>query len=225
MNIEIHPIKLGASRCYVVRGDGVILVDCGCPNQSRRFAQAMAALQLNPRDIKLIVITHGHWDHIGSAKDIKEMTGAPIAMHKRETDWLEHSLKPRPPAVTFWGSVCRMATIMALPLIHFPAAHVDIVLDDDDLSLTDFGIPGKIVYTPGHTMGSVSVLLDTGDALVGDLAMNEFPLCLSPRLPIFAEDLEKAKESWRHLLAVGAKTAYPGHGKAFSTDIMRSQVM
>ncbi|WP_367172500.1 MBL fold metallo-hydrolase [Desulfobacula sp.] len=49
------------------------------------------------------MLTHGHWDHIGSVKDIKEMTGARIAMHKLEKDWLKKSLKPLPPAVTRWG--------------------------------------------------------------------------------------------------------------------------
>ena len=61
------------------------------------------------------------------------------------------------------------------------------------MSLAGYGIPGKIIYTPGHSMGSVSVLLDNGEAFVGDLAMNEFPLRLSPGLPIFAEDMEKRR--------------------------------
>ena len=113
---------------------------------------------------------------------------------------------------------------MFLPLVKFPPAHVDVVLGDDGLSLADYGITGRILYTPGHSMGSVSVLLETGDAFVGDLAMNEFPLRLSPGLPIFAEDMQKVKESWKKLLDEGARIIYPAHGKPFSAEIMRAAV-
>ena len=69
--------------------------------------------------------------------------------------------------------------------------------------------------------GSVSVLLDTGDAFVGCMAQNSLPFCLRPQLPIYAQDIEKVKESWRVLIAEGAKTIYPGHGKSFSIDAIK----
>jgi glyoxylase-like metal-dependent hydrolase (beta-lactamase superfamily II) len=108
-----------------------------------------------------------------------------------------------------------------MPLVHIPATQVDLVLSDEESSLVDYGIPGKIIYTPGHSMGSVSVLLETGDTFVGDLAMNKFPLRLNPGLPIFAEDWQKLQESWKLLLDAGARTIYPAHGKAFSADVIR----
>jgi hydroxyacylglutathione hydrolase len=224
MTITIHPIKLGFDHCYVVQGEGTILIDGGSPNEAQRFVKAMATLHINPKNIGLIVITHGHWDHIGSARDIQEITGAKITMHHREKEWLEKALKPLPPPVTTWGAVFKATMGVFLPLVRFPPAHVDVVLGDDGLSLADHGIPGRILYSPGHSMGSVSVLLDTGDAFVGDLATNEFPLRLSPGLPIFAEDMQKVKESWRKLLGEGAKTVYPAHGKPFSAEIMRRAV-
>ena len=77
------------------------------------------------------------------------------------------------------------------------------------------------VNTPGHSAGSVTVLLETGEAFVGDLAMNAFPLRLSPGLPILAEDPAAVVRSWEALLELGATTVYPAHGKPFSADVIR----
>jgi len=221
MRIEIHPILLGIDRCYIIRSEGIIMVDGGTPNKGKTFLRAIETLRIKPEEVRLMVMTHGHWDHIGSAKEIKELTGAKIAMHWKERDCLEKSLKPLPPGVTVWGSVFVNIMKLFTPLIHISATDVDIVLKDEDVSLTGYGIPGKIMYTPGHSMGSVSVLLETGDAFVGDLAMRGFPLRLSPGLPVLAEDMQQVRESWKLLLDAGARTVHPAHGKPFSIDIIR----
>ena len=77
--------------------------------------------------------------------------------------------------------------------------------------------------TPGHSPGSVSILRESGEAFVGDLAMNKFPLRLNPGLSIFAEDLSGLKESWKRLLDQGAKTGAdnPAHGEPFSAEVIR----
>ena len=153
MSLNIHPIKLGVGYCYIIQADGTIMIDGGSPGQAARFRKTMEALAIDPGSIGLIVITHGHWDHIGSAKAIKEMTCARIAMHEQEKEWLEKALKPLPPAVTTWGAVFRATMDMFLPLVQFPATNVDVVLGDEGLPLAVFGIPGKIIYTPGHSWG------------------------------------------------------------------------
>ena len=113
---------------------------------------------------------------------------------------------------------------MYLPLVDIPATTVDVVINNEGFSLAEYGISGKVIYTPGHSLGSVSVLLDTGDAFVGDMAMNMFPLTLKPGLPIFAEDFDKLKESWRVLLDQGVKRVYPSHGKPFSVDVIKEKL-
>jgi hydroxyacylglutathione hydrolase len=221
MGINIYPIPLGIDHCYIIKDKGAIMIDGGAPKKAKEFTKAIKKVSIKPEEVQLIILTHGHWDHIASAKEIREITGAKIALHHREKDWLENSLKPMPPGMTTWGHILGTIIGMFMPFVHIPGAHVDMVLEDEELSLGEYGIPGKVIYTPGHSSGSVSVLLETGDAFVGDLAMNKFPLCLSPGLPIFAEDWQKVEESWKLLLEQGAKTIYPAHGEPFSANIIR----
>jgi glyoxylase-like metal-dependent hydrolase (beta-lactamase superfamily II) len=221
---RIIPIALGFDTCYVLSGDGVIAIDAGQPNRCARFRRGLERAGIDPHDVQLILPTHGHWDHIGSARDMKSLTGAPVALHRNEVAWLEQGLTPLPPGVTPWGHVFIAVHRLFLPFIKVPTTTVDVVLGDEQISLADYGIPGTIVPTPGHSSGSISVVLEGGDAFVGDLAMNKFPLTLSPSLPIFAEDIHVVVRSWRTLLGLGVKTIFPAHGPPFPADVMRRAI-
>ena len=222
MGVTIYPIPLGFDHCYLIQDKGTIMVDGGAPKKAKEFTKAIEKIGINTLDIKLIILTHGHWDHIGSTKEIKKLTGAKIALHHLEKEWLEKSLKPMPPGVTTWGNILSKIITVLLPLISIPGTNVDVVIGNEGISLGEYGIPGKVIYTPGHSSGSVSILLKTGEAFVGDMAMNKFPLRFSPGLPIFAEDPVKLNESWKSLLDQGAKIIYPAHGKPFSAEIIRA---
>jgi hydroxyacylglutathione hydrolase len=219
--VAILPIQLGFDTCYVLKGDGVIAIDAGEPNKVLEFRRGLARASIPPSDVRLIVLTHGHWDHVGSASAIKEFTRAPLAMHARDIPMLERSLTSLPPGVTPWGRIFIGIHRLFMPLIKVPAAKVDVVLGNNGISLSNYGIPGRVLHTPGHSSGSVSVLLDSGEAFVGDLAMSKFPLRLTPGLPILAEDMSAVVRSWRMLLAQGAKTVYPAHGRPFPADLIR----
>lgn len=224
MNAEIIKIPLGFDQSYIIKGESTIMIDGGAPKKIKAFINGLEKNSIAPESIQLIILTHGHWDHIASVKDIKDMTGAKVAMHEREKNLLENSLKPLPPGVTLWGNIFNGIMAVFMPLIHIPAAHVDIILDDNEFPLDQFGIAGKVISTPGHSSGSVSILLDTGEAFVGDLAMNAFPLRLTPGLPIFAEDMQEVKNSWNLLLDKGANKIYPAHGNPFSAEIIRKML-
>lgn len=228
MTAEIFCLPLGWNDCYLVREKGTIMIDAGGTNKSPVFKRVLEDIEVEPSTIRLIVITHGHPDHVTSAKDFKELTGAKIAMHQLDKQCLEtgewkETHVPKAAKGSIWGWFFSKMTNPFFVMLNdeLPSCEVEVTIGDDGLSLKDYGISGRIVYTPGHTRGSVSVVLDSGEAFVGDLAMNKLPLRLNPGLPILAEDMRVVKESLRHLLELNMTTVYPGHGKPFSMKIIR----
>jgi glyoxylase-like metal-dependent hydrolase (beta-lactamase superfamily II) len=221
MNTEIHQLSLGMCRCFLIREERTILVDTGFPNQAEKFQKELKALAIEPEEISLIFLTHGHYDHIGSANDIKRITGAELAINYREKDWVEQALKPLPPPVGLTGRMSGVIVRMMANRMSFPGTSVDLALEDGDFSLESYGISGKVIYTPGHSSGSMSLLLDTGDAFVGDLAMNGFPMRFGCGMPVFTDDTDRVKESWRLLLDNGVKWIYSAHGKPFQEEKLR----
>ena len=74
----------------ITSGREIVLVDGGPPNKLEVFKKELSRLGINPRGIKLIILTHSHVDHAGSAKEISELTGAKIAAHQTEGKYLEN---------------------------------------------------------------------------------------------------------------------------------------
>jgi hydroxyacylglutathione hydrolase len=220
----IHTIALGVCNVYVIRDQGTIAIEGGAPNKADLFRKGLGRIGVAPEEIGLLILTHGHWDHIGSARAIQEMTGAAIAMHESERDCLEQSVMRFPPGTSPWSRFLVRLMGRFVNRITIEPARVDRVLNNGELSLADDGVAGTVLHTPGHSQGSVSVLLDSGDCIVGDLAMNGFPLRFGPGLPIFADDLDRVRQSWRSILDRGAKTIYPAHGKPFSADVLRNRL-
>lgn len=215
MVTTIHTIPMGFDQCYLLQGEGCVLVDAGAPGHAGVLKGALDRLRIRPERVGLVVITHGHWDHMGSARAIKGLTGARIAMHRHDARWLEGGEKRLPPGITSWGRWLMRFHRVFLPLIRIPGVEVDILLDDEGMDLAPYGVPGRVVHTPGHTPGSVSVLLDSGEAFVGDLLMNRMPLRRTPGLGILGEDADLMKDSLLKLAALGAKVLYPAHGNSF----------
>ncbi len=221
MDTEIHRLPMGICNCYLIKEDGLVLVDAGPPNQAGKFRTALQKLSIEPRDITLMLLTHGHYDHIGSVSEVKALTGCKVAINHREKEWVEQALKPIPPGISLLGTIFMAVSRLAMPLTKFPVASVDIELGDEEFPLQPFGINGRVLHTPGHTSGSMSLLLDTGEAFVGDLAMNGLPMRIGPGMPSVGDDKDTIKAGWRLLLDNGTKWIYPAHGNPFSADILR----
>jgi hydroxyacylglutathione hydrolase len=224
METSIYPIRMGVETIYVLRGQGVIAIDSGEPSKLADFERGIAQASIRADEIQLMVLTHGHWDHTGSAGDIKALTGAKVLLHQKDMHFLDETAPGLPLGLTTWGKIMTALLKVYTSSIRIPAFEVDIVAGDEEIPLAEYGIPGTVIPTPGHSWGSVSVLLESGEAFVGDLAMNMPPLRFSPGLPIFGDDIELVKASWRILLDRGATMVYPGHGKPFPAEVMRQAI-
>jgi glyoxylase-like metal-dependent hydrolase (beta-lactamase superfamily II) len=221
MKLEIFRVKLGLNSCYLIRGKDVVMIDGGMPKKLKVFKRVLTRLDINPSDIKLIVLTHSHFDHSGSAREIREFTGAKIAIHESERTYLEDGGMIIPKGVNIYGKITKPWLFAIFKKISFPKFKPDILITDEPYSLKTYGIDGNIIHTPGHTFGSISVIIDSGEAFVGCMAHNGFPFRIRPGLPIYAQDIEEIKKCWKVLIDGGVKMIYPGHGKPFTVEIMK----
>jgi len=211
-------VRMGMVSSFLVRQEGAILVDTGYPGSENTILDALSKEGIAPRDIRLILLTHGHGDHAGSAAKLKEMTGARVAVHENDSDKLRTGNQGSLHATCLSGILFSLVLGVGRKPAY-PPLEPDIVFTDL-LDLKPFGIQGMVVPTPGHTPGSVSVILENGDAIVGDLIMPAIPSG-RPGLPYWAEDREEAKKSIRKVLSYQPDRIFLAHGSPFPAELVR----
>ncbi|MHA7777116.1 MBL fold metallo-hydrolase [Roseibium sp. M-1] len=217
-DIEIRSIPilpLGMVNAFLLTSpNGAVLVDTGLPGSESRIRAVLDEAGLAFTDLKLIVVTHGHIDHAGSAARIRQLSSAPLVLHEADLSYCRGKAPVLRPTGIF-GKLFKMTGAIERP---FAAVEPDILLTGENvLDLGAFGVPGTVVPTPGHTPGSISVLLETGDAIAGDLAASGILLGGlafkgRPKPPPFEEDPVAVAASLRELLRRGAKRFFLGHG-------------
>lgn len=220
IQLAIYP--LGMINCYLIKGKHKhILVDTGIPNSEKKILKQLKKHQIALEDIGLLIITHGHIDHFGSVKRLKDILKVPVLIHEADQKAIQtgkslsETLKPNHP---FWEKYLKPSILKGKALPCEP----DIVLQGkEEYSLSNYGIQGKVIHTPGHTPGTLSVVLDDGQAIIMDLASSGIFLggiILNTRMkhPPFHDNLEEVKNSINHILSLSTHTFYLGHGNPVS---------
>ncbi|MFF2198597.1 MBL fold metallo-hydrolase [Streptomyces sp. NPDC058157] len=196
---------------YLLLGRRPVVVDAGTPGSGRKILDAIAAHGVDPADLSLIVLTHGHIDHFGSAAELSRLTGAPVAGHVADLGPFRTGRVREPYLPT--GPMGRLMARNAK--LHARAEPVEPeVLLRGETDLSEFGIEARVMPTPGHTAGSVSVLTGQGDLVAGDLIAGSFMGLVPgrPADPPFHDDPVGNLASLRRMLDLGPARLHVGHG-------------
>ena len=218
---KVHRIGLvNVSSFLIYRPGEAILVDCGNSGSEVKILEALKKLGLEPEMLKLLVLTHSHFDHAGSAGSLKDLTGCKVMIHRSEAARLRKGYSPIPSG-TRWKAKLLVAfgRFIARRLMKYPGADPDLLVDDL-FDLESYGFPGRVIHVPGHTFGSMLVLMEGGELIAGDTL---FGVENKQHFPPFAEDLPALVRSWKHIHKLPVKTFYPAHGRHFSMESFLSE--
>jgi glyoxylase-like metal-dependent hydrolase (beta-lactamase superfamily II) len=221
---RIRRIGRGMVNSYLVEDGGdVTIVDAGAPAYWGQLPAELAAIGRSLDDVRSVVLTHGHSDHIGFAERIRSERGTPIRVHELDAA-LARGEVPNPakglgptrfrPLLEFMLFSLRNG-MMRIPRI------TEVATFGDGTTLDVPGAP-RVILVPGHTPGSAALLFGGHDALfVGD-AMATHSVTTGddgPRISPFTADPVQALASLDRLLDVQAGLVLPGHGQAWSGGV------
>ena len=193
----IKLLKYWNTNCYYIKGkNGSILVDTDWAETLQAFYRKMKELDIEKIDY--LLITHYHPDHIGIAQDIIDM-GTKLLLVDVQKDYINSS-----------------DTILQKDKnIQFKPINTEPVIISCDQSrefLNDLGIDGEIIYTPGHSEDSISLILDNGSAFVGDLYDLKSAITFND---------EKINNSWNKILSHNISKIYYGHHEQTISNIKK----
>jgi len=215
---EVIQIDLGmAINTFLIKGEQYVLVDTGNPGHDEKILEKLAELGVNPEDIALIIITHGHSDHFGSVGRMKELTGAPVAIHKSDAEYMRLGKNAGIIPRTFLGKLLSPIEGIAEKMMSKSEPLEPDIIIEGEMGLDEYGIDGRIIPTPGHTSGSVSIYLSSGEVIIGDLVMGMIRKS-KPGLPMFADDMDEVMSSISTILKLSPKIIYATHGGPFSPE-------
>jgi len=210
MTMEIIRIKLSFSNAYIIEDKKSVLVDAGAPNQADQILAAVQRAGVNPKDITLLLHTHGHFDHAGSTAELKRRLGVPTAIHPNDVFMLREGINGEIKPRNFEARI-----IKAVVPKSFESCEPDILIKEE-MALTDFGVNGQVLFTPGHTKGSISVILDNHEAVIGDVmmggSMGGALFGTQPNYHYFNDDLNAVHDSIKKIMGIKPTRLFVGHG-------------
>ncbi|HET8560799.1 MAG TPA: MBL fold metallo-hydrolase [Marmoricola sp.] len=174
--IPTAPASFVNSFAFVEDDGSVTLVDTGVKKAPPKIATGLAAIGKRPEDVQRIVLTHAHPDHAGGAAEMARRTGAPVSVHDGDRSWCEAGeVLAKPTETTTLGRL-----LMRVSKPTFEPFETGPALGDGEVLPVAGGL--RVVHTPGHSPGHVSLLHEPSGVLVtGDAIFNVRRMRLSPK--------------------------------------------
>ena len=196
------PPRARWARAYLIVGETLTLVDSGLPWDGGGVLAYIESLGRRPRELRRILMTHGHPDHAGSAARLSRATGAEIIAHRADTVAMGDGRR----ALAYKGSL----GMIRAPIPFQRPAVARRLVEDGDLLPIHGGI--RVVHTPGHTPGSLCFLLERSGAMfTGDTIFSDGEH-LSRSVPFPGHDADAYARSLKRLAEMRFETALGGHG-------------
>jgi glyoxylase-like metal-dependent hydrolase (beta-lactamase superfamily II) len=198
----------------IAEADGYALIDTGFPKSAEKILKAIETVGVAPNQIRHIVLTHGHPDHIGSAAALKKATGAVIYAHADDAPIIEAGNGFRK-AIAAPGLRNRiMFKILGRLVTTVEPTTVDQLIADGDSFPFDRDL--KAIHIPGHCLGQIALLWnrDGGVLFTADACINRGGMKITAAI----EDLEETRRSLAKLAGLKFKYACFGHGAPILVD-------
>jgi len=214
-NDEVITLKSSLfSNVYLLMASkGFVMVDAGNHDQEKEILNQLTKIEIQPEEITLIIVTHGHSDHYGALAHLKEQTGADVLCHKDAAEYLQAGTSRAPVARTLWGSF-----IAAIHPEHQSEKVYPDILVETEFDLQNYGLNGKVLHTPGHTPDSLSIVLESGHILVGDMITGNAG---NLSFGMFCEDEVTLKKSIRKILPYQADTIHLSHNESIGRQDLK----
>lgn len=226
-------LQVGLTNHYLLPcTGGYLLVEAGSKKMFPRFLRELRSQGVDPKEIRYLFLTHHHEDHAGFTALLREMSDCRIFAHKKALEPLEKGkcvltgggiVNWRVVFSGFGWYVLLKGVRMNFPPVEFSEGDFLVEKDDNKL-LRSLGVPGKILYTPGHTPDSISLLLDDGLCFCGDAAFNRAHLLGTRYCMPYVSDMEANYHSWHKMIQEGAKKICPAHGDPFPSEKLEQNV-
>lgn len=221
------PLPLGGTNLYLINEKPITLIDTGPDTEDTRvdLKAGFAAIGLKLKDVERIILTHGHVDHCGLASEFVEICNPEVLAHEQDKDTIENfgsaiekRLEECDELINSTG-VPPMTLQVVREFLDFletltkPCEVTRTLKDKDKIEFESGAF--DVLYTPGHSSGSIS--FQSGDSIFsGDaLLVENSPCSVFGGADKKSVGLDDFLESMKKLSNVGAKRAYPGHGEPF----------
>lgn len=217
---EIFEVTLRYSNAYVIKTSPPVMVDAGADGDFEALSSALAEQGIDAKKLALVIATHGHFDHAGLGAELqrngaKIMIGAPDAALARTGK--SGDVNPS----NFTADTLKLV----LPW-DYPKFQPDIVVEGP-FDLAPYGIGGQVLPMPGHTRGSLVVVLQNQTAFVGDQMLGGVlggAGCPDrPGEHYFQADYAQNRRNIRALVRMGIETFYLGHGGPVKRDAVMDE--